>query len=95
MGENKVASFDRQVAGEAGFEICFVVRFAAFELSEPPSARRGVSFRVLDHKLNIRGISGHERLGSAKDLVVFLRRDVTQASRAMIVPSGNGNFPSR
>jgi hypothetical protein len=44
MGEDKVASFDRLVAGEAGFVHRLVGRFAVFiELSEAPAARRGVS----------------------------------------------------
>ena len=42
MGEDKVASFDRLVAGEAGFERRRGVRFAVFELSESPTTRRGV-----------------------------------------------------
>ena len=40
--EDKVASFDRLVAGEAGFELRVVVRFSVLELSETPAARRGV-----------------------------------------------------
>jgi hypothetical protein len=80
MGENKVARLDRLVAGEASFVLRFVGRFAVLiELSEPPSTRGGVLFRVLDHKLKvpIRPRSGNEGLGTAKDFVVFLRRDVT------------------
>jgi hypothetical protein len=83
------------VAGEAGIHQRLVARFAVFEVSEGPTARLGVLFRVLDHKLNVRGAAGNERLGSAKDLVVFLREDVT------VVQSGNdcaireGELPSR
>src|SRR5580700_4129472 len=76
-GEYKVAGFDRVVAREAGFERCSRVRFAVFELSKPPTTRRGVFSGVLDHKLNVRGGPGHERLGASKDFVVFLRRNVT------------------
>jgi hypothetical protein len=42
MGEDKVASFDRLVAREAGFEQRLVGRSAVFELSKPPTARRRV-----------------------------------------------------
>ena len=42
MSENEVSSFDRLVAGEAGFEQRLIRRFAVFELSEPPAARRSV-----------------------------------------------------
>ncbi len=42
-GEDKVASFGRLVAGEAGFVHRLVGRFAIFiKLSETPAARRGV-----------------------------------------------------
>jgi putative iron-dependent peroxidase len=75
--EDKVASFDRLVAGKAGFEQRRVRRFAVFELSKPPATGRDIFFRVFDHKLNVRGGSGHERLGTAKDFVVFLGRDIT------------------
>ena len=45
MGENKVASFGRLVAGKAGFEHRLVGGFAVLiELSEPPAACRGVLF---------------------------------------------------
>ena len=42
LGEDKVPSFDRLVAGEAGFKQRLIRRFAVFELSESPAARRGV-----------------------------------------------------
>ena len=71
-GEDKVASFGLIVAGKAGTHKRLVARFAVFEVSEPPTARHGVLFRVLDHKLNVRGGAGNERLGAAKDLVVFV-----------------------
>ena len=77
MGKDEVASFDRLVAGEAGFELRRVGSFAVFELSKPPATGRGIFLRVFDHKLNVRGGSGHERLGAAKDFVVFLGRNVT------------------
>ncbi len=43
MGEDKVPSFARLVAGEAGFESCLgAVRFAVLiELSETPATRCG------------------------------------------------------
>jgi hypothetical protein len=44
MSEDKIAGFDRLVAREAGFEIRLVVRFAVFELSEPPATRCGIFF---------------------------------------------------
>jgi hypothetical protein len=55
MGEDKVASYDMLVAGEAGFVHRLVGRFAVFELTEPPAACRGVFSRVLDHQLNVNG----------------------------------------
>jgi hypothetical protein len=76
-GEDKVARFDLIVAGEAGFHERLVARFAILEVSEAPTARCGVLFCVLDHKLNVRWGAGYERLGLAKDFVVFLRRHVT------------------
>ena len=77
MSEDKVASLDRLVAGKAGFEQRRIRRFAVFELSKPPATGRGIFFRVFDHKLNVRGGSGHERLGTAEDFVVFLGWNVT------------------
>ena len=71
-GEYKVTSFDRVVEGEAGFKRGNRVRLAVFELSETPASRCGIFLRVLDHKLNVRGIPSHKRLGTAKNLVVFL-----------------------
>ena len=45
MSEDQVASFDRLVAGKAGFERRLFGRFAVLvKLSEPPAARRGVLF---------------------------------------------------
>src|SRR5216683_2396195 len=76
-GEDKVTSFGLIVTREASFHQSLVARFAVFEVSEPPASRRGVLCGVLDHKLNVRGRAGNERLGSAKDFVVFLRWDVT------------------
>src|SRR6185436_2511481 len=66
------------MAGEASFHQCPVNWFAvAVEVTEPPTSSRGVLLGVLDHKLNVRWRPGNERLGTAKDFVVFLRRDVT------------------
>ena len=83
-GEDKVARFDLIVAGKAGFHECLVGRrFAVLEVSETPTARCGVLFCVLDHKLNVRWGTGYERLGLAKDFVVLLRRHVA------VMQSGN------
>ena len=76
MGEDKVATFDGNVAGKTVLH-CHVVGLAVVKLREPPAAGRGVPFGVLEHKLNIRRGPGHERLGTTKGFVVFLRRDVT------------------
>src|SRR4051794_36136651 len=46
-------------------------------MTELPATCRSVIFRILDHKLNVRGGAGNERLRSAKNLVVFLGRGVT------------------
>src|SRR5713101_8657736 len=80
-GEDKVARSFR-VTGEAGFHQTVVAKRAVFvEVTEAPAARRGVLLGVLDHKLNVRGRPGNERLGAAKDAVVFLRRRVTKVQR--------------
>src|SRR5262252_4619864 len=76
--EDKVARFDLIVAGKAGFHERLVARFAVLEVSGTPTARCGVLFCFLDHKLNVRWGAGYERLGLAKDFVVFLRRHVTE-----------------
>src|SRR6516165_4659184 len=76
-GEDKVARFGLIVAGEAGFHERSVGRFAVLEVSETPTASRGVLLCILDHKLNVRWSAGYERLGLAKDFVVFLRRHVS------------------
>src|SRR6516165_7893977 len=76
-GEDKVPRFDLIVAGEAGLHHRLITRFAVLEVGETPTARRGVFFCILDHKLNVRGGAGYERLVLAKDFVVFLRRHVT------------------
>jgi len=66
------------MAGRACFEQSLVARCTVFvEMSEPPASGRGVLLGVLDHELNVRGRPGNEGLGTAKDVVVFLRRDVT------------------
>jgi hypothetical protein len=81
------------VAGKAGFEQRRVGRFAVFELSKPPASGGGVFFRVLHHKLNVRGGSGHERLGAAKDFVVFLRRKVAPGEACDDCAFREGQFP--
>src|ERR1700731_2002102 len=64
-------------------------------MREPPTARRGEFFGVLDHKLNIRGGSSHERLGTAKDFVVLLRRNMTPGESGNDCPvrEWNLSFP--
>ena len=76
MSEDKVASFGRLVAGKAVLRH-HVDGFTIAKLSEPPAAGRGVFSRVFDHELNVRGQAGDERLGMAKDFIIFLRRDIT------------------
>ena len=66
MGEDEIASFDRLVAGKAGFEQRRAGRFAVFELSTPPASGRGVFFRVLDHKLNVRSRAGRGNLSNVQ-----------------------------
>jgi len=83
MREDEVASLGLIVAGEAGFHGRRGGGLAVYEESESPAARRGVLRGVFDHKLNVRGGARDERLGLAKDLVVFRRWDVT------VVQSGN------
>src|ERR1700677_2930354 len=83
-GEDEVASFGGLVAGIATLESSLGGGFAVVEFSEPPAAGRGVFACILDHELNpFLGGPGHERLGMAKDFVVFLRRD--------IIPGETGN----
>ena len=53
MGEDIVAIFRRRVTGKAGLVQCLVARLSAFKVSEPPTARCGVLFCILDHELNI------------------------------------------
>jgi hypothetical protein len=77
MRVDKVASFDKLMAGKAGSMHRLVGRFAVFELSEPPAACRGVFSRVLHRQLKIDGSAGNEGLSLTKDFVVFLRRNVT------------------
>ena len=72
MSKDKVGRFGLLVAGEAAFHKRRVARFAVLEVSEPPAAGCGVLCRVLDHKLNVRGRPRNERLGPAKDFIVFL-----------------------
>jgi hypothetical protein len=75
MGEDKVASFFPARGRESKFHLRLGAGLAVFEATKPPAARRGL--------LNVRGSPGDERLGTAKDFVVFLRRGVT------VVQSGN------
>ena len=42
MGEDEVAGFFLRVTGKAGFHKRLVAKFAVFEVTEPPAARRGV-----------------------------------------------------
>jgi hypothetical protein len=73
VSKDKVATLEFLMAREAGFEYCLVRRLTVLiKLSEPPAAGRGVFFSVFDNKLNIRDWPGNERLGAAKDFVVFL-----------------------
>ena len=83
MREDEVGSLGLIVAGEAGFHGRGGGGFAVYESSEPPAAGRGVLGGVLDHKLNVGRGARDERLGLAKDLVVFRGRDVA------VVQSGN------
>jgi hypothetical protein len=82
MREDEVASLGLIVAGEAGLHGRRSGGFAVYESGESPAARRGVLGRVLHHKLNVGGGARDERLGLAKDFVVFLRRDMTVVQRA-------------
>ena len=77
MSEDKILVFARLVARKAGLEQRLVGRFTFFKLSESPAARRRVFSRVLDHQLKVNGNTGNEGLGTAKDLVVFLRVNIT------------------
>src|SRR5215475_1640788 len=77
LGVNVVTSFDRHVARETSVEIRLWIRFAVFELSEPPTARLGVFLGIFDHELDIQGRTGNKRLFTSKYFIVFLRRSVT------------------
>ena len=77
VGAGAVGGYFGGRLAQAGRDVTFLVR------AKRAAARLGVLFRVLDHKLNVRGGAGNERLGAAKNLVVFLRWDVT------VVQSGN------
>ena len=78
MGEDKIARFDSLMAGEAALKHRFAGRQTFVELCEPPTARGGIFFGFLDHELNsVRRRARHERLAPAKDIIVFLRRDIT------------------
>jgi hypothetical protein len=72
VSKDKVARFGLLVAGKAAFHKRRVARFAVCEVTKPPAAGGGVLGCVLDHKLNVRGGPGNERLGLAKDFVVFI-----------------------
>ena len=71
------------MAGIAGCHLCRVDRLSIYEEPEPPAARRGVLFRVFDHKLNVRERPRNKRLGLTEDFVVFSGWDV------LVVQSGN------
>ena len=61
--EDQVSSLHLLVADEAGLHHRLVGgRFAVLEVTEPPPACRGVLLGVLDHKLDVRGGTGDERL---------------------------------
>jgi len=53
MGKEVVIIFRRYVAGKAFFESCLgkIGLAILIELTKPPTARRGILFRVLHHKL--------------------------------------------
>ena len=73
VSEDKVGRFGLFVAGQAATHKCRVARFAICpEVPEPPTAGCSVLGGVLDHKLNVRGGAGDERLSLSKDFVVFL-----------------------
>src|ERR1700730_13598421 len=73
-GEDKVTRSLR-VTREAGFHQSVVAKRAVFvEVAEAPAPRRGVLVGILDLELDIRRGPRNERLITAKDLVVFLRR---------------------
>ena len=66
------------MAGKARLHQIGIAERAVFvEVTKAPAARCGVFFGVFDHKLNVRGMPGNERLGAAEDFVVFVRRRVT------------------
>src|SRR4051812_17137572 len=66
------------MAGKAALQHCGTSWLAVVEMTVPPTARRRVLFRILDHKLNpVRGWTRHERLSPAKGFIIFLRRYVT------------------
>jgi hypothetical protein len=77
-GENEIVISGRRVASHA-FVLHDLVGFAVGELSESPSAGRGVFLRVLDHELYVRRRAGYKRNDCCG----------MQASRAMMAPSGN------
>ena len=73
-GKDKVTIFVLRVAAKASLELRLVGQgFAVLEVTKSPAAGCGVFFGVINHELNVRGISDHERLLPPKDLVVFLR----------------------
>ena len=76
MGVDVVMSFCGLVARKA-FLVCrFIGRLAVRKIGETPTARRGIFFRVLYHKLHIFRRPGNERLGAAEDFVIFFRWNV-------------------
>src|SRR5438270_2993742 len=73
VSEDKVRRFALFVAWEAATHKCRVARFAiCSEVTEPPATGRGVLGGVLDHKLNVRGGAGDERLSLSKGFIVLL-----------------------
>ena len=75
--EDKVGRFGLLVAGKAGLHESSLGRFIILEVTESPAAGCSVLRRILDHKLNVCVSAGNEKkYALAKDLVVFIRRDV-------------------
>jgi hypothetical protein len=93
MGEDKVASFDSPAAGIAGFHQGFGGGFAIVEFRIPPAARQ----RVFFESLTINWTPFFEApatndWGWEKTLSFSSDASKLQATRAMIVPSGDGNL---
>src|SRR5471030_2441027 len=85
MDEYKVAVLRRFVTVETCLVQRLLAGFSVFKISEPPTARRRVFFRVLDHELDIRGGPDDEGLSAwecaRQDFVVVLGRDAIPMQR--------------